>query len=77
MIFICKLVYRTRGSRSGKLPPDDLGFRPSRGRKGPVEGGTSMGKLLLVTGVILAFILLLVFIFPSQPEKEEPVKAKK
>jgi uncharacterized integral membrane protein len=33
-----------------------------------------MGTMLVIVGVLLAAILLLVYIWPNQPEEKDPVK---
>jgi hypothetical protein len=51
-------------------------FRSRRpiGRSAILEGGASMGTMLVIVGVLLAAILLLVYIWPNQPEEKDPVK---
>lgn len=44
-----------------------------------VEGGETVGKILIISAIILVAILLLVFLWPQKPEKETDgdTKAKK
>jgi hypothetical protein len=56
-------------------PPRLRGSRPTQG---PGRGRVKMLKLLAVTGIILAAILLLVFIWPAKKTGDEEVaEAKK
>lgn len=50
-------------------------------QQGLVKGGCEVGKILIVSAIILAFILLLVFVWPQKPEAKEqeaePAKGRK